>query len=281
MLYHGLVAHGAGSGDNYATHFSNVNDSRATSLGLFLTGDTYEGGNGYSLGLRGLDPGVNDLAESRHIVMHGAWYVSDEHARQFGMIGRSWGCPALPQADAQPVIDADQGRHLRLLLRRLCGSDCAARLLPHRLRGPSRSPGVLPDLLLGAPLFARPCRREPAQGEADRDPDRQGSGPCLGGVANDPSGALSPVLSRAPLCARPSSSLQVPSLQSTFLSKASEFLGRPALRILTLGPSPLCGEGGLFGAVRKPGRSRGSCARARGSRWSLCRGKPCSRGDTG
>jgi hypothetical protein len=109
VLYHGLVAHGAGSGDKYASHFSNVNDSRATSLGLFLTGDTYEGGNGYSLKLRGLDPGVNDLAESRHIVMHGAWYVSDEHARQFGMIGRSWGCPALAQTDAQSVIDTIKG----------------------------------------------------------------------------------------------------------------------------------------------------------------------------
>lgn len=109
VLYHGLVAHGAGSGDRYASHFSNVNDSRATSLGLFLTGDTYEGGNGYSLKLRGLDSGINDLAETRHIVMHGAWYVSDEHARQFGMIGRSWGCPALPQADAPAVIDAIKG----------------------------------------------------------------------------------------------------------------------------------------------------------------------------
>jgi hypothetical protein len=109
VLYHGLVAHGAGSGDKYANRFSNVNDSRATSLGLFLTGDTYEGGNGYSLKLRGLNPGVNDLAEMRHIVMHGAWYVSDEHAREFGMIGRSWGCPALAQGDAQPVIDSIKG----------------------------------------------------------------------------------------------------------------------------------------------------------------------------
>lgn len=105
VLYHGLVAHGAGSGDKYANRFSNVSDSRTTSLGLFLTGDTYEGGNGYSLKLRGLDPGINDLAEERHIVMHGAWYVSDEHARQFGMIGRSWGCPALAQSDAPAVID--------------------------------------------------------------------------------------------------------------------------------------------------------------------------------
>jgi hypothetical protein len=109
VLFHELVAHGAGSGDKFATRFSNVNDSRATSLGLFLTGDTYEGGNGYSLKLKGLDAGVNDLAETRHIVMHGAWYVSDDHARQFGMIGRSWGCPALPQADAPAVIDAIKG----------------------------------------------------------------------------------------------------------------------------------------------------------------------------
>ncbi len=109
VLFHELVAHGAGSGDKYATRFSNVNDSRATSLGLFLTAGTYEGGNGYSLTLKGLDPGVNDQAETRHIVMHGAWYVSEDHARQFGMIGRSWGCPALPQAVAPAVIDAVKG----------------------------------------------------------------------------------------------------------------------------------------------------------------------------
>jgi hypothetical protein len=109
VLFHELVAHGAGSGDVYATHFSNVNDSRSTSLGLFLTADTYEGGNGYSLKLKGLDAGVNDLAEARHIVMHGAWYVSPEHAQQYGKLGRSWGCPALPLADAKPVIDTVKG----------------------------------------------------------------------------------------------------------------------------------------------------------------------------
>lgn len=109
VLFHELVAHGAGSGAKYATNFSNVNNSRATSLGLFLTGGTYEGGNGYSLTLKGLDPGVNDQAETRHVVMHGAWYVSEDHARQFGMIGRSWGCPALSQAVAPAVIDAIKG----------------------------------------------------------------------------------------------------------------------------------------------------------------------------
>jgi len=109
VLFHELVAHGAGSGDLYATHFSNVNDSRQTSLGLFVTADTYEGGNGYSLRLRGLDAGLNDMAEKRNIVMHGAWYVSDDHIRQFGRIGRSWGCPALPAGEAPRVIDTIKG----------------------------------------------------------------------------------------------------------------------------------------------------------------------------
>src|SRR3954467_8282272 len=76
VLFQELVAHGGGSGENYATQFSNTVDSRQTSLGLFLTAGTYAGGNGYSLKLRGLDRGVNDRAEVRNIVMHGAPYVS-------------------------------------------------------------------------------------------------------------------------------------------------------------------------------------------------------------
>ena len=67
------------------------------------------GGNGYSLKLRGLDRGLNDLAEARHIVMHGAWYVSPQHARHQGRLGRSWGCPALSEAVAPSVIDTIKG----------------------------------------------------------------------------------------------------------------------------------------------------------------------------
>lgn len=109
VLFHELVAHGSGTGENYATRFSNVKDSRQTSLGLFLTAGTYEGGNGYSLKLKGLDAGVNDLAEERHIVMHGAWYVSQEQIRSQGRLGRSWGCPALSQEIAPTVIDTIKG----------------------------------------------------------------------------------------------------------------------------------------------------------------------------
>jgi hypothetical protein len=105
VLFHELVAHGAGSGDNYAVDFSNSDGSRQTSLGLFLTGSTYEGSNGYSLRLRGLDPGINDRAEARAIVMHGAWYVSADQIRRFGRLGRSWGCPALAKSIAPRVID--------------------------------------------------------------------------------------------------------------------------------------------------------------------------------
>jgi hypothetical protein len=109
QLYRELVAHGKGTGDNYATRFSNTPDSRQSSLGLFLTGGTYQGGNGYSLKLVGLDPGLNDRAEERHIVMHGAWYVSREHARRQGRLGRSWGCPALSERIAPAVIDTIKG----------------------------------------------------------------------------------------------------------------------------------------------------------------------------
>jgi hypothetical protein len=109
VLFHELVAHGRGTGDNYATKFSNLNDSHQTSLGLFLTGGTYTGGNGYSMKLEGLDKGFNDRAEARHIVMHGAWYVSTEQARAQGRLGRSWGCPALSEKMAPKVIDTIKG----------------------------------------------------------------------------------------------------------------------------------------------------------------------------
>ena len=109
VLFHELVAHGQGSGENYATRFSNVKDSKQTSLGLFLTGGTYVGGNGYSMKLKGLDQGVNDRAEERYIVMHGAWYVSPEQARRQGRLGRSWGCPALSEQIAPRVIDTIKG----------------------------------------------------------------------------------------------------------------------------------------------------------------------------
>jgi hypothetical protein len=109
LIYEEHVAHGQGSGGNMATRFSNEPDTHATSLGLFVTADTYVGRNGYSLRLDGLDRGFNDLARDRAIVMHGAPYVDVESAQAQGRLGRSWGCPALREAVARDVIDLVKG----------------------------------------------------------------------------------------------------------------------------------------------------------------------------
>ena len=109
LLFKELVAHGRNTGENYATKFSNTMDSRQTSIGLFVTDDTYVGSNGYSLRLDGLDRGFNDRARDRAIVMHGAPYVNEEIAAVQGRIGRSWGCPALRTAIASKVIDTIRG----------------------------------------------------------------------------------------------------------------------------------------------------------------------------
>lgn len=105
VLFEELVAHGSGSGENFATRFSNREGSHQTSLGLFRTADTYVGSNGYSLRLDGLEAGVNDRARERAIVMHGAPYVSEFNLRTVGRLGRSHGCPALRPAIARTVID--------------------------------------------------------------------------------------------------------------------------------------------------------------------------------
>jgi len=105
VLFEELVAHGQGSGDNFATRFSNAEGSHQTSLGLFRTADTYVGTNGYSLRLDGLEPGINDRARERAIVMHGAPYVSDASLKALGRLGRSHGCPALRPGVARTVID--------------------------------------------------------------------------------------------------------------------------------------------------------------------------------
>lgn len=106
LLFHELVAHGRNSGENMASQFSNQNESLATSLGLYRTRSTYVGQNGYSLRMEGLEPGFNDRAFDRAIVIHGAPYVSRDLARLNGRIGRSLGCPAVRPAIAHQLIDS-------------------------------------------------------------------------------------------------------------------------------------------------------------------------------
>lgn len=104
LLYSSVVAHGRNSGGNYATSFSNRNGSYKSSLGFYLTNETYQGSNGYSLRLDGLEKGVNDNARQRAIVMHGAAYAEPSTARS-GRLGRSFGCPAIPPALTRPIIN--------------------------------------------------------------------------------------------------------------------------------------------------------------------------------
>lgn len=106
ILFETHVAHGRNSGENYATSFSNRNGSYQSSLGFYLTENTYMGGNGYSLVLNGLEAGINDNAKARAVVMHGAAYANPAFAAAQGRLGRSLGCPALPEAVNRSVIDA-------------------------------------------------------------------------------------------------------------------------------------------------------------------------------
>jgi hypothetical protein len=109
LLFDELVSHGRGSGKTLATSFSNDASSNKTSLGLFRTGETYVGHNGYSLRLDGLEPGVNDHARERAIVVHGAPYVNAAIAKANGYLGRSLGCPAVRPEVAHTLIDAIKG----------------------------------------------------------------------------------------------------------------------------------------------------------------------------
>ncbi len=114
VLYQELVAHGMGkprgSGGTMeeALSFSNQKGTLKSSLGLFITAETYSGKHGYTLKLDGLEEGVNDNARERLIVLHGAHYVSEGRADDH-LIGRSWGCPAVRPAIARILIDAIKG----------------------------------------------------------------------------------------------------------------------------------------------------------------------------
>ena len=105
VLVHTLVAHGRNSGGDRAPHFSNDPGSNQSSLGTFVTGRTYVGAHGLSLRLIGLDPGVNDNALARAIVIHAADYVNPGIVNSLGRLGRSLGCPALSPDVAPEIIE--------------------------------------------------------------------------------------------------------------------------------------------------------------------------------
>ncbi len=105
ILFNTFVAHGRNSGKDFANQFSNKNESYQSSLGFYVTRDTYDGKHGYSLRLEGEEQGINDNAINRAIVMHSAWYVNEKIVRSQGYIGRSQGCPAIPEELNKPIIE--------------------------------------------------------------------------------------------------------------------------------------------------------------------------------
>jgi hypothetical protein len=112
LVHEELVAHGRGSGGLYAEKFSNTPESYQSSLGLFKTADPYQGRNGYSLRLKGLEEGINHLAHDRAIVIHGANYVKQDFINAQGRLGRSHGCPAVDPAINKELIDLIKGGSL-------------------------------------------------------------------------------------------------------------------------------------------------------------------------
>lgn len=105
VLIHSLVSHGKNTGEEYAVTFSNKMSSYQSSLGVYVTTDTYQGSNGYSLKLVGMDKGLNDKAEERAIVLHGADYCSEAFIKEHGRLGRSFGCPSVPVDLHEQVIN--------------------------------------------------------------------------------------------------------------------------------------------------------------------------------
>lgn len=105
VLFNTWVSHGKNSGTVNATSFSNQASSLKSSLGVFVTRDTYFGGKGYSLRIQGLEKGINDNVLRRDIIFHGAWYASPQVAKERGMLGRSWGCLAVSEDTIKPLVD--------------------------------------------------------------------------------------------------------------------------------------------------------------------------------
>lgn len=110
VLYNDFVAHGKNTGDEFAKKFSNINESNMSSLGFYVTGDTYFGKHGLSLYLDGVEQGINDKARERSIVVHGAEYATQQFINTVGRLGRSNGCPAVPQDISADVISDIAGK---------------------------------------------------------------------------------------------------------------------------------------------------------------------------
>lgn len=109
IIQNSLVAHGKNTGEEYAVKFSNTPKSNMSSLGFYITGASYNGKHGLSLYLEGVEQGINDNARTRAIVIHPADYVTKDFILRYGRLGRSFGCPALPPAKSDAIINTIKG----------------------------------------------------------------------------------------------------------------------------------------------------------------------------
>ena len=105
IVYYTYVAHGKKSGERMATSFSDAVESNKSSIGFYITGNTYHGGNGYSLMLHGDEKGYNSNLAKRSVVVHTADYANEDYIARNGRMGRSLGCPALPENIYKQVIE--------------------------------------------------------------------------------------------------------------------------------------------------------------------------------
>jgi len=109
LLFNTYVAHGRNSGEEFAHSFSNKPNSNKSSLGFYVTESIYQGAHGLSMRLKGIETGINDNAEQRGIIVHGARYVHESFIKQTGRLGRSKGCPAIPQELCKPIVNTIKG----------------------------------------------------------------------------------------------------------------------------------------------------------------------------
>jgi hypothetical protein len=110
ILFNSLVAHGMNSGEEFANSFSNSPSSNKSSLGFYATAEVYQGKHGTSLKLDGLEQGINSNARARAVVMHGASYANPSILQSQGYLGRSQGCPAIPENLKNEIINTIKGK---------------------------------------------------------------------------------------------------------------------------------------------------------------------------
>ncbi len=110
VIFNTFVAHGRNTGGEFAENFSNKQNSHKSSLGFYVTGETYYGKNGLSLFIDGMEKGFNSNARERYVVIHGADYAEPDFIKRIGRLGRSYGCPAVPNKIAKELINKIKGK---------------------------------------------------------------------------------------------------------------------------------------------------------------------------